>query len=128
MLDILHREWVYLWYYFTLQLSQIFRYWVLGMVLGAAISVFAKDHIHGLFRSMHGKRLGVLGIFLASVLASTDPVALGQACIDLVYAQKDGDGASLVNRIGSRNGLHTLEHAEEIGLGSRAYQLVSIDQ
>lgn len=61
------------------------------------------------------------------ILASTDPVALDQACIDLVYAQKDGDGASLVNRIESRNGLHTLEHAEEIGLGSRSYELVSID-
>lgn len=43
------------------------------------------------------------------------------------YAQKDGDGASLVNRIESCNGLHTLEHAEEIGLGIRTYQLVSID-
>lgn len=61
------------------------------------------------------------------ILASSDPVALDQACIDLVYAQKDGDGASLVNRIESRNGLHTLEHAEEIGLGSRSYQLVNID-
>ena len=61
------------------------------------------------------------------ILASTDPVALDQACIDLVYAQKNGDGASLVNRIESRNGLHTLEHAEEIGLGSRSYTLVSID-
>ena len=61
------------------------------------------------------------------ILASTDPVALDQACIDLVYAQKDGDGASLVKRIESLNGLHTLEHAEEIGLGSREYVLVSID-
>ena len=62
------------------------------------------------------------------ILASNDPVALDQACIDLVYAQKDGDGASLVQRIESRNGLHTLEHAEEIGLGSRAYTLVNIDE
>ena len=62
------------------------------------------------------------------ILASTDPVALDQACINLVYAQKDGDGASLVQRIESRNGLHTLEHAEEIGLGSRTYNLVNIDE
>lgn len=62
------------------------------------------------------------------ILASTDPVALDQACIDLIYEQRDGDGASLVNRIESRNGLHTLEHAEEIGLGSRTYELVSIDE
>lgn len=61
------------------------------------------------------------------ILASIDPVALDQACIDLIYEQKDGDGASLVNRIESRNGLHTLEHAEEIGLGSRTYTLVNID-
>jgi len=61
------------------------------------------------------------------ILASADPVALDQACVDLIYAQKDGDGASLVERIESRNGLHTLEHAEGIGLGSREYQLVSID-
>ncbi len=62
------------------------------------------------------------------ILASYDPVALDQACLDLVYAQKDGDGKSLVQRIESRNGLHTLEHAEEIGLGSRTYNLVSIDE
>ena len=61
------------------------------------------------------------------ILASTDPVALDQACIDLIYEQKDGDGKSLVQRIESRNGLHTLEHAEEIGLGSRTYDLVKID-
>ena len=61
------------------------------------------------------------------ILASHDPVALDQACLDLIYAQKDGDGASLVKRIESRNGLHTLEHATEIGLGSREYNLASID-
>ena len=61
------------------------------------------------------------------ILASSDPVALDQACIDLIYKQKNGDGASLVNRIESRNGLHTLEHAAEIGLGSRNYTLVDID-
>lgn len=62
------------------------------------------------------------------ILASVDPVALDQACIDLIYAQKDGDGASLVRRIESRDGLHTLEHAEKIGLGSRTYTLVNIDE
>lgn len=62
------------------------------------------------------------------ILASTDPVALDQACIDLIYEQQDGDGASLVERIESRNGLHTLEHAETIGLGSRNYELRHIDE
>lgn len=59
------------------------------------------------------------------ILASYDPVALDQACIDLVYAAEDGQ--SLIDRIESRNGLHTLEHAQTIGLGSRSYQLESID-
>ena len=59
------------------------------------------------------------------ILASFDPVAVDQACIDFVYSAEDGQ--SLIQRIESRNGLHTLEHAEKIGLGSRAYQLVSID-
>lgn len=59
------------------------------------------------------------------ILASYDPVALDQACIDLVYSAEDGD--SLVERIESRNGLHTLEHAEDIGLGSRTYELIDID-
>lgn len=59
------------------------------------------------------------------ILASFDPVAVDQACIDLVYAAEDG--GSLVERIESRNGLHTLEYAEAIGLGSRDYELVNID-
>ncbi len=59
------------------------------------------------------------------ILASTDSVALDQACIDLVYAAEGRE--SLVNRIKQLNGLHTLEHAEEIGLGSRVYELVSLD-
>ena len=59
------------------------------------------------------------------ILASTDPVALDQACIDLVYGAENGQ--SLVNRIERRNGLHTLEDAQQIGLGSRSYELVSID-
>lgn len=58
------------------------------------------------------------------ILASLDPVALDQACVDLVYAAEDGQ--SLVERIESRNGIHTLEHAEAIGLGSRTYKLVNI--
>ena len=58
------------------------------------------------------------------ILASTDPVALDQACVDLVYLAKDS--GSLIERIESRNGLHTLEHAAKIGFGSRNYRLVEI--
>ncbi len=60
------------------------------------------------------------------VLASTDPVALDQACVDLVY--KAPDGKSLIERMESKHGIHTLEWAEEIGLGSRKYSLLSVDQ
>ncbi len=59
------------------------------------------------------------------ILASYDPVALDQACVDLVYGAEDGQ--SMIERIESRNGLHTLEQAQKIGLGSREYELVSID-
>ena len=60
------------------------------------------------------------------ILASTDPVALDQACVDLVYAAEDG--ASLIQRIESRNGILTVAHAQEIGLGTREYTLVSLDE
>lgn len=76
MPDLIQREAVYLWYYFDLQLRQIFGYWVLGMVLGSLISVFAKEHIHGLFRSMNGKRLGVLGVLIASALGIASPLCM----------------------------------------------------
>ena len=59
------------------------------------------------------------------ILASTDPLAIDQAAIDLVYAMPDS--GSLVRRIESRNGLHTLEAGEQIGLGSRYYNLVIPD-
>ncbi|MBQ9594303.1 MAG: DUF362 domain-containing protein [Synergistaceae bacterium] len=59
------------------------------------------------------------------ILGSLDPVALDQACVDLVY--KAPDGQSLINRMESRHGIHTVEHAAAIGLGSREYNLVSLD-
>lgn len=61
------------------------------------------------------------------ILASSDSVALDQACVDLVYASED-DTESLINRMESRNAVHVLEHGEEVGLGSRTYQMVSIDE
>nr|AGS52224.1 ferredoxin [uncultured bacterium contig00056] len=59
------------------------------------------------------------------ILASLDPVALDQACVDLVYAAKDS--ADLIQRIESRNGLLTIEHAQKIGLGSKEYLLINIE-
>jgi hypothetical protein len=59
------------------------------------------------------------------ILASLNPVALDQACVNFVYAASDG--RNLIQRIESRNGIHTLEHAEAIGFGTRKYKLISID-
>lgn len=76
MINAIHREWVYLWYYFTLQLSQIFRYWALGIVLGSVISVFGKRKIQILFDRLQKKRLGVLGVIPASVLGIASPLCM----------------------------------------------------
>ncbi|MDR2633779.1 MAG: DUF362 domain-containing protein [Treponema sp.] len=59
------------------------------------------------------------------ILSSLDPVALDQACVDLVYAAPDG--RSLIQRMESRNGLRTIDHGAEIGLGSKAYELVRLN-
>jgi uncharacterized Fe-S center protein len=61
------------------------------------------------------------------ILASLDPVALDQACVDLIYASDPETSASLRERMESRHGIHTLEHAQALGLGSRNYELVLID-
>ncbi len=59
------------------------------------------------------------------ILASLDPVALDQACVDLVYTAPDGK--DLIGRMESRQGIHVLEHAEAIGFGNRKYELIHID-
>ena len=64
------------------------------------------------------------------ILASTDPVALDQACVDIINQQKvtaTNDPTDLLNRIDRQHGVHTIEWAEHIGLGSRQYTLVNID-
>ena len=61
------------------------------------------------------------------VLASVDPVAIDQACLDLVYASSDPGRAHLLERIESRNGVHTIEAAAAHGIGSREYTLVSME-
>lgn len=75
-MEILRREVVHIWYYFTVQLQQIFGWWVLGMVIGSAVSVFAKGHIHRAFLALNGKKLGVLGIVAASVLGIASPLCM----------------------------------------------------
>lgn len=61
------------------------------------------------------------------ILASTDPVAIDQACLDLVYSSNDKGKDHLIQRIESRNGVHTIESAFEIGVGNRKYELIDID-
>lgn len=66
-------------------------------------------------------KMGDIGI-----LASLDPVALDKACVDMVYASPDPGKSHLIERMESRHGIHTLEHAEAIGLGSQQYRLVEL--
>ena len=73
---ILRREFVYIWYYFDLQLKQIFWYWVLGMGIGSLISVFAKDRIHSLFARMQSKTWGLAGIVPACLLGIASPLCM----------------------------------------------------
>lgn len=61
------------------------------------------------------------------ILSSTDPVALDQACIDLVYNSNDLGKEHLIERIESRNGIHTIEASSNLKIGSREYELINID-
>ena len=60
------------------------------------------------------------------ILASLDPVAIDQACVDLVYASNDPGKAEMIERIESRHGIHTLEAAASLGIGSREYELIGV--
>ncbi|WP_418667833.1 DUF362 domain-containing protein [Allofournierella sp.] len=61
------------------------------------------------------------------ILSSLDPVALDQACLDLVYSSADPGKAGLIRRIESLNGVHTVEAAAALGVGSRSYELLRLD-
>ena len=75
-MGMIQREWTYLWYYFELQLRQILPYWVLGILIGSVISVFAAGKIHGMVCNLSGKKLGVLGIIPASILGVASPLCM----------------------------------------------------
>ena len=60
------------------------------------------------------------------IAASIDPVALDQACIDMAFAAEGSE--SLQKRVNGQDGLHTLEHAEKIGLGTRVYEVVDLGE
>ena len=77
MMEILQREITYIWYYFSRQFSQIFGYWVVGMLIGSVVSVFFKDYIHNLMRKMKGGAVsGFAGIVFASVLGILSPLCM----------------------------------------------------
>ena len=60
------------------------------------------------------------------ILASLDPIAIDQACLDIVYNSADGGKEKLIKRIESRHGVHTIEAAAELGFGTREYELIEI--
>ena len=62
------------------------------------------------------------------ILISEDPIAVDQACLDLVYASEDPGKDHLIERIESRHGVHTIEAAVELGFGSREYELIDVDK
>ena len=62
------------------------------------------------------------------ILASLDPVAIDQACLDLVYNSKDSGRDKLIERIESRHGVHTIEAAYNLGVGNREYELIDLDK
>lgn len=75
-MDILKREFIYLWYYTTILLEQIFPYWLMGMVIGSVVSVFGKERIHHLFSNMQGKKWGVFGVIPACILGIASPLCM----------------------------------------------------
>lgn len=65
------------------------------------------------------------------ILASTDPVALDKACVDIIFNMQPSEGndnAPLIERINSRHGTHTIDYAASIGLGSLEYEIINLDE
>lgn len=72
----IRRELIYLWYYFSVQLEQIFLWWVLGMLIGSAVSVFAKGRINAAFERLGASRAGTLAIVPAALLGICSPLCM----------------------------------------------------
>lgn len=75
-MEIIERELIYLWYYFTVQLEQIAGFWAAGMLIGSAVSVFAKERIHRALASLQKKGNGLFGIAAAGVLGIASPLCM----------------------------------------------------
>jgi len=76
MTEIIQREFIYIWYYFSIQFEQIFWYWAFGMALGSLISVFLKDKIHAMVAVLRDKKIGIIGIIPASLLGIASPLCM----------------------------------------------------
>jgi uncharacterized membrane protein YraQ (UPF0718 family) len=76
MIDILSREGIYLWYYFSIQFEQIFRYWVLGILVGSVISVFGKAKILSLLAIINRKKLGLFGLVPMCIIGIASPLCM----------------------------------------------------
>jgi len=89
MIDVLQREAIYLWYFFSIQFGQIFWYWAIGILIGSIISVFGKDRIHQVVESLRNKKLGVLGVIPACAVGIASPLCMyGTIPIAASFSQK----------------------------------------
>ena len=87
--EIFRREFIYIWYYFDIQLRQILPYWILGILIGSVVSVFLKDRVHSLFTAMQYKKIGLLGLIPASLLGIASPLCMyGTRPIAASFARK----------------------------------------
>jgi len=93
MLEIVQREFIYIWYYFSVQFEQIAGYWAIGMALGSLISVFGKDKIHAMFTALREKKRGIFGVVPAALLGIASPLCMyGTIPIAASFAEKGIDG------------------------------------
>lgn len=89
MVEIVKREAIYFWFYFSILLQQIGPYWILGMILGSLISVFGKERLHKLFISMQDKHLGIFGLIPSCLIGIVSPLCMyGTIPIAASFSQK----------------------------------------
>jgi uncharacterized membrane protein YraQ (UPF0718 family) len=72
----LQSEFIYFWYYFTVQFEQIFFYWVFGIITGSVVSVFGKQKIQALIGILQNKRLGIFGLIPATIIGIASPLCM----------------------------------------------------
>lgn len=76
MVEIIKREAIYFWYYFSVQFRQIFPYFAAGIMIGSLVSVFGKEKIHKFMMTLQDKHLGIIGIIPASLLGIVSPLCM----------------------------------------------------